>query len=86
MSIGPNYERLVKLFPILHNLVDGCGEVILSEEEATRIQELGFPGVAAGRWKVPPVPPDLVRDNQLLEHLSIGWDWKQPIVSRAPSR
>src|SRR5229473_2012576 len=77
MRASPDYATLVMLLPVLRNLVDGCGEVTLREEEAARIKLLGFQDVAAGRWKVPPVPPELVRDNQLLEHLSIGWDWRQ---------
>jgi hypothetical protein len=73
MSTTPDYTTLVKLFPILRNCVDGCGEVTLTVEEAERIQSLGFT-VRAGPWKVPPLPPELVRDNPLLEHLSIGWN------------
>lgn len=73
MSDTPDYAALVNLFPILRNCVDGCGEVTLTVEEAERIRSLGF--VAdAGRWKVPPLPFELVRDNPLLENLSIGWD------------
>lgn len=73
MSTTPDYVNLVKLFPVLRNLVDGCGEVILTVEGAARIRLLGF-RAEEGRWKVPPVPPELVRDNNLLEHLSIGWN------------
>src|SRR5713226_911128 len=69
----PDYATLVKLLPILRNCVDGCGEVTLTVEEAERIQSLGF-AAEAGRWKVPPVPPELVRDNPLFECLSIGWN------------
>jgi hypothetical protein len=66
------YAALLELLPTLHHLVDACGEVWLTGEEAARIEKLGFPA-QAGRWHVPPVPPELVAGNPLLEHLSIGW-------------
>jgi hypothetical protein len=73
MSTASDYAALVKQLPTLRNLVDACGEVTLTAEEAAKLRSLGF-RAEEGRWKVPPVPPDLVRDNPLLEHLSIGWD------------
>ena len=83
MSTIPDYAALVKLLPILRNLVDGCGEVTLTAEEAAQIRLLGF-AAEAGRWKVPPVPPELIQDNPLLEHLSIGWGTCQADISRIP--
>jgi hypothetical protein len=73
MSDAPDYAALVGLFPVLRNCVDGCGEVTLTADEAARIRLLGFPA-EEGRWMVPPIPPELVRDNPLLENLSIGWN------------
>jgi hypothetical protein len=73
MSATSDYAALVKLFPILQDCVDGCGEATLTVEEADRIQSLGF-AAEAGRWKVPPLPFELVRDNPLIEYLSIGWN------------
>jgi hypothetical protein len=76
MSTTPNYVALVKLLPTFRNLVDACGEVTLTGTEATQIRLLGLQA-EEGRWKVPPVPPELVRDNPLFEHLAIGWDRRQ---------
>src|SRR5262249_2164617 len=73
MNAPPDYAALVKLLPALRTLVDACGEVTLTAYEAERIGSLGF-DANAGRWHVPPVPPELVRDNPLLEHLSVGWE------------
>jgi len=73
MSTTPNYSALVKLLPLLKNLVDGCGEVRLDDDEAAQIKLLGF-APDSRRWQVPPVPPELVRNNPLFEHLSIGWE------------
>jgi hypothetical protein len=73
MSTTPDYAALVKLLPTLRCLVDGCGEVTLIADEAALIRSLGF-DAHAGRWRVPPVTPELVRDNPLLENLSIGWE------------
>jgi hypothetical protein len=78
-STSPGYVVLVKLLPTLRNLVDGCGEVTLTADESALIRSLGFPATE-GRWKVPPLPFELVRDNQLLEHLSIGWDSRQDVT------
>jgi len=77
MTNTPNYAALVKLLPRLRNLVDACGEVRLTPEEAAKIQTFGF-AAEAGRWKVSPLPPELVRDNPLLETLSTGWGLRQP--------
>jgi hypothetical protein len=89
MSDAPDYAALVRLFPVLRNCVDGCGEVTLTVEEAAQIRLLGFPA-EEGRWKVPPVPPESVRDNPLLEHLSIGWgirrDFVRPLSTDAVQR
>lgn len=76
MSDTPDYAALVKLLPTLRNLVDGCGDVSLTDEEAELIRSLGF-AAQSGRWRVPPVPPELVRDNPLLENRSIGWSSRQ---------
>ena len=73
MSTIPNYPALVNLLPLLKSLVDACGEVRLDDDEAAQIRLLGF-AAESERWKVPPVPPELVRDNPLFEHLSIGWE------------
>jgi hypothetical protein len=79
MSTTPDYTALVSLLPILRSLVDGCGEVTLTPDESALIRSLGFPATE-GRWKVPPVPTELVRDNPLFEHLSIGWDSRQEVT------
>jgi hypothetical protein len=78
MSDAPDYAALVRLFPVLRNCVDGCGEVTLTADEAAQIRLLGFPA-EEGRWRVPPLPPELVRDNPLLEHLSIRWDARETL-------
>ena len=67
-----DYVGLVKLLPLLHQLVDATGEVHLTEEESARIRALGF-AAHAGKWHVPPLPPELVADNDLLRNLSLGW-------------
>jgi hypothetical protein len=69
----PDYESLVRLLPTLHNLVDACCEMMITAEEASKIRSLGF-SADAGRWKCPPLPPNLTRDNPLLEPLSVAWD------------
>jgi hypothetical protein len=69
----PDFDGLTKALQVTKRLVDATGEVILIEDEAAGIRALGFPTAGAGRWKVPPVPPELVRDNWLFEHLAIGW-------------
>ena len=70
----PDYASLVSLLPRLKRLPDALGETTLTPEEAVKIQALGF--VAnEGRWQIPPVPPELVRDNPLLEHFSFRWDF-----------
>ena len=74
----PDYLNLVKLLLVLHNLVDACGEVVITFQEASKIRALGFPA-EPGRWKCPPLPPELTRDNPLLEPLSVGWGERTPL-------
>ena len=69
----PDYVGLLKALLVTKTLVDATGKVLLTDEEAARIRALGFPTAEAGRWQVPPVPPELVRDNRLFENLAIGW-------------
>lgn len=83
MSTTCNYATLIKLLPTFRNLVDRCGEVTLTSDEADKIRTLGLPA-EEGRWRVPPVPPELVRDNPLLEHLSIGWGSRENKTSSIP--
>ena len=78
LSTPPDYVALVKLLPALRNLVDACGEVTLTAEEAERILSLGFEA-QSGRWKCPPLPPELTRDNSLLEPLSAKWGERTPL-------
>ena len=78
MTRTPDYESLVKLLPVFGNLVDACGEVTLKAGEAERIRSLGFEA-QSGRWKCPPLPPELTRDNPLLECLSAGWGDRTPL-------
>lgn len=91
MSTTPNYAALVNMVPTLRNLVDACGEVTLTGDEAAFVRSLGF-HASDGRWRVPPIPPELVRDNPLLENLSIGWDGRQDVtrptatINRSPER
>lgn len=80
MTRTPDYESLVKLLPVLGNLVDACGEVTLTADEAKRILSLGFKA-ESGRWKCPPLPPELTRDNPMLERLSAGWGERAPLQS-----
>ena len=70
----PDYPALVGLLPTLHNLVDACGDVTLTAEEANKIRALGFADAKSGPWKCPPLPPHLTHANPLLEPLSAGWD------------
>lgn len=56
----------------LKRLPDAIGETTLTPEEASKIRSLGF-AADPGPWKVPPVPPQLVGDDQLLAQLSLGW-------------
>lgn len=70
---SPDYAALVKLLPTLKHLVDALGDVILMPGEAEKIQTYGF-AAHPGRWPVPPVPPELVAGNGLLEHLASRWD------------
>jgi hypothetical protein len=69
----PDYEGLLKALQVTKATVDATGEVRLTDAEADRIRALGFPTARPGVWKVPPVPPDLVRDNWLFEVLAIEW-------------
>jgi hypothetical protein len=71
MNSGPEYAALVKLLPTLRVLPDALGWTILTDEEGGKIRSLGFPA-KAGRWKTPPLPFELVRDNPLLENF---WYW-----------
>src|SRR6266852_5301260 len=73
MRIAPNYATLVKLLPVLHRLPDATGETTLTPEEAAKIRSFGFTA-ESGRWKCPPLPPQLTRDNPPLEPLSAGWN------------
>jgi hypothetical protein len=73
MSDTPDYAALVRLFHILRTLVDACGDLTLTADEAAQIRLLGF-RAEEGRWRVPPVPFELVAGNPLLEHLSLGWN------------
>jgi hypothetical protein len=85
MSAAPDYLGLVKLLPALRVFPDAIGETTITFEEAARIRSLGF-AAEAGRWKVPPVPLDLVRDSPLLEHLSAGWDSRNAAPITVPQR
>ena len=83
MKPTPNYATLVKLLPILRRLPDAVGETTLTSEEAAKIRSFGF-AANGGRWKCPPLPPPLTRDNPLLEPLSVGWSEQSvlPAISR----
>jgi len=70
---SPDYAALVKLLPTLKHPVDAVGEVILTPGETEKIQRFGFTA-HPGRWPVPPIPPELVAGNGLLEHLASRWD------------
>src|SRR5258705_12861566 len=81
-TTASDYPGLVKLLPLLRILPDALGETMLTTEEAARIRSLGF-AAETGRWKVPPLPPELVRGNQLLENFSDGWNRLQDDPRRA---
>jgi hypothetical protein len=81
MTTAPDYPGLVKLLSILRSLPDARKEAMLTTEEAGRIRSLGF-AAEAGRWKVPPLPPELVRGSPLFENYSEGWDELQDGVLR----
>lgn len=68
-----DYSALIKLLLSLKQFPDSLGETRLTPEEAAKINKLGFEA-APGLWRAPPLPPDLTRDNPLLEPLSSGWD------------
>ncbi len=78
MRPTPDYATLVKLLLVLRRLPDATGETTLSPEEAAAIRSLGFTA-ESGRWKCPPLPPQLTRDNPLLEPLSVGWGERTPL-------
>jgi hypothetical protein len=73
MTATPDYLGLFRLLDLLRTLPDARRETTLTQEEAARIRSLGF-AAEAGCWKVPPLPPELVRGNQLFENYSEGWD------------
>ena len=73
MRPPPDYSNLVRLLPVLRRLPDATGETTLTPEEAAKIRSLGFTA-ESGRWQCPPLPPQLTRDNPLLEPLSAGWN------------
>lgn len=73
MDKPPDYADLIRLLFQLRIFPDATGETTLTSEEAANISSLGF-SAEAGRWKCPPLPPNLTRDNPLLEPLSAGWD------------
>ncbi len=88
MKPTPDYATLVKLLLVLRRLPDATGETTLSPEEAAAIRSLGFTA-ESGRWKCPPLPPQLIRDNPLLEPLSAGWEERlvlQETPKSEPSR
>ncbi len=73
MGLTPDYATLVKLLLVLRRLPDATGETTLTPEESAKVRSLGFTA-ESGRWKCPPLPPQLTRDNPLLEPLSAGWN------------
>jgi hypothetical protein len=73
MEVSADYVGLVRVLLRTRYMVDASGQVLLTDEEAAQIRQLGFPTVGAGWWSVPAVPPELVRDNPLLEHLALHW-------------
>jgi|SRR5437588_8465459 len=81
-TTASDYPGLVKLLPLLRTFPDALGETTLTTEEAAHIRSLGF-AAEAGRWKVPPLPPELVSGNQLLENFSTGWNRLQDDLRRA---
>jgi hypothetical protein len=60
--IDPDYERLLKLLPRLNRFPDAIAETTLTSEEAGKIRALGF-HAEAGRWKIPWIPFEVVRDG-----------------------
>ena len=54
-----DFQKLVEFLVWLTRVPDGLGETNLSEQEAGRIRALGF-RAAAGPWRVPEVPHELV--------------------------
>ena len=67
----PDYASLVEFLVWLTRVPDGLGETNLSEKEAGRIRALGF-RAAAGPWRVPDVPHELVVGG-LFESCSDLW-------------
>jgi hypothetical protein len=78
MGLTPDYAILVKLLLVLRRLPDATGETTLTPEEAAKVRSLGF-AAESGRWKCPPLPPQLTHDNPLLEPLSVGWGERTPL-------
>jgi|SRR5215472_3368605 len=70
-DLGPDYAALFKTLFTLKRLPDTIGETTLTPEEASEICSLGF-AASPGRWRVPPLPPDLTRDTSF-EGWSAGW-------------
>lgn len=54
---SPDHADLVELLAKFGRVVDTCGYVTLTSEQARVLRSLGFPDAAgAGRWKVPTLP------------------------------
>ncbi len=83
MSGHPDYAALHRLLFVLKRLPDVMGETTLTAEEAARIRSLGF-AAEAGPWRVPPLPPELVRDNPLFEGFAVGWNFREAWSASPP--
>ena len=66
-----DFQKLVEFLVRLTRVPDGLGDTRLTEDEAARIRELGFPA-EAGPWRVPPLPHRLVAGG-LFESLADRW-------------
>jgi hypothetical protein len=80
----PYYPRLISLVRVARYLVNVAGELSLSPAEAQMLRACDFVTAVAGVWKIPPLPPDLVRTNARPTHLADGWAQLRP-TPPAPS-
>jgi hypothetical protein len=78
MPHHPELIRLLVAAAATRNGVSAHGEMYLTEAQAYHLRACEFRTAAAGWWKAPPLPPDLVRAYALPAHLANGWSPPRP--------
>ena len=77
----PYYRLLARGLAMAPHRVNAAGETELSDLDAATLRNCGFPTAAPGRWKIPPLPADLVRAYGLPAHLSDGSEPPAPTLA-----